>query len=262
MFRSVLEGGLMLLAVDIGNTETTIGVFDGEEVVKEWRIATQRERTADELALIINSFLRLDHITDIDGVAASSVVPRATQAMRELVPKYFDLEPVIVEPGIKTGMPIRVDNPKEVGADRIANAVGALELFEPPIIVVDFSSTATIFDAISAKGEYLGGTIVPGLEVSLDALIGRAAMLRRVELVEPRSVIGRSVVESIQAGAVYGTVDAVDGIVQRFQRELGQCEVVATGGLASLIGPLSSTIKHHEPWLTLRGLRTIYEKNT
>ena len=163
---------------------------------------------------------------------------------------------------MKTGMPILYDNPKEVGADRIANAVGALELYDPPIIVVDFSSTATIFDAISAKGEYLGGAIVPGVEVSLDALVGRAAMLRRVELVEPRSVIGRSVVESIQAGVVYGTVDAVDGIVRRFQARARRVR----GRRHRRHWPSSSarcrrTIQHHEPWLTLRGLRTIFEKN-
>jgi type III pantothenate kinase len=175
--------------------------------------------------------------------------------------RYFGFPAVVLEAGVKTGMPILYDNPKEVAADRVRDAVGALELYEAPLIVVDFSSTATIFDAISAKGEYLGGTIFPGVEVSLDALVGRAAMLRRVELVEPRSVIGRSVVESIQAGIVYGTVDAVDGIVTRFKKELGDCVVVATGGLAGLVGPLSTTIEHHEPWLTLHGLRTIFEKN-
>jgi type III pantothenate kinase len=258
----------MLLAVDVGNSETVIGLFEdppSAELVDHWRVATNVERTSDEMALLVQEFLAFHGFsfdTDVAGVAVCSNVPSVTAALRGMSERYFGFPAVVLEAGVKTGVPILYDNPKEVGADRIANAVGALELFEPPIIVVDFSSTATIFDAISAKGEYLGGTIVPGLEVSLDALIGRAAMLRRVELVEPRSVIGRSVVESIQAGAVYGTVDAVDGIVQRFQRELGQCEVVATGGLASLIGPLSSTIKHHEPWLTLRGLRTIYEKNT
>jgi type III pantothenate kinase len=258
----------MLLAVDVGNSETVIGLFEeppSRELVDHWRVATNVERTSDEMALLVQEFLAFHGFsfdTDVAGVAVCSGVPSITAALRQMTERYFGFSAVVLEAGVKTGVPILYDNPKEVAADRIANAVGALEVYEPPIIVVDFSSTATIFDAISAKGEYLGGTIVPGLEVSLDALIGRAAMLRRVELVEPRSVIGRSVVESIQAGAVYGTVDAVDGIVERFQRELGQCSVVATGGLASLIGPLSSTIKHHEPWLTLRGLRTIYEKNT
>jgi type III pantothenate kinase len=258
----------MLLAVDVGNSETVIGLFEdgpSRELVDHWRVATNVERTSDEIALLVQEFLAFHGFsfdTDIAGVAVCSGVPRVTAALRQMTERYFGFHAVVLEAGVKTGMPILYDNPKEVAADRIANAVGALELYTAPIIIVDFSSTATIFDAISSKGEYLGGTIMPGVEVSLDALVGRAAMLRRVELVEPRSVIGRSVVESIQAGVVYGTVDAVDGVVQRFQREIGQCEVVATGGLASLIGPLSSTIKHHEPWLTLRGLRTIFEKNT
>jgi type III pantothenate kinase len=258
----------MLLAVDVGNSETVIGLFEtppSTQLVDHWRVATNVERTSDEMALLVQEFLAFHGFsfdTDVGGVAVCSGVPSVTAALREMSDRYFGFPAVVLEAGVKTGVPILYDNPKEVAADRIANAVGALEQYEPPIIVVDFSSTATIFDAISAKGEYLGGTIMPGVEVSLDALVGRAAMLRRVELVEPRSVIGRSVVESIQAGVVYGTVDAVDGIVERFQRELGQCTIVATGGLASLIGPLSSTIKHHEPWLTLRGLRTIYEKNT
>jgi type III pantothenate kinase len=256
----------MLLAVDVGNSETVIGLFEdgAPELVDHWRVSTQAERTSDEMALLVQEFLAFHGFsfdTDVAGVAVCSGVPRVTAALRLMTERYFGFPAVVLEAGVKTGMPILYDNPKEVGADRIANAVGALELFEAPIIVVDFSSTATIFDAISAKGEYLGGTIFPGVEVSLDALIGRAAMLRRVELVEPRSVIGRSVVESIQAGIVYGTVDAVDGIVRRFQEELGDCTVVATGGLADLVGPLSSTIEHNEPWLTLRGLRTIFEKN-
>jgi len=257
----------MLLAVDVGNSETVIGLFEDKpsgELVDHWRVSTLAERTSDEVALLVQEFLAFHGFsfdTDIAGVAVCSGVPRVTAALRDMTERYFGFPAVVLEAGVKTGMPILYDNPKEVAADRIANAVGALELYEPPLIVVDFSSTATIFDAISAKGEYLGGTIFPGVEVSLDALVGRAAMLRRVELVEPRSVIGRSVVESIQAGIVYGTVDAVDGIVTRFKKELGDCVVVATGGLAGLVGPLSTTIEHHEPWLTLHGLRTIFEKN-
>jgi type III pantothenate kinase len=256
----------VLLAFDIGNTQTVIGLYDDDEpeLVDHWRVASNAERTSDELALLVQEFLGFHGFSvdeTIDGVAIASSVPRVTAAMREMVVRYFGFDPLVLEAGVKTGVPILYDNPKEVAADRIANAVAALERFDPPIIVVDFSSTATIFDAISAKGEYLGGTIVPGVEVSLDALVGRAAMLRRVELVEPRSVIGRSVVESIQAGVVYGTVDAVDGIVGRFKEELGDCTVVATGSIAGLVGPLSKTIEHHDPWLTLRGLRTIFEKN-
>jgi type III pantothenate kinase len=257
----------LLLAIDVGNSETVIGLFEdkpGGALVDHWRVSTLAERTSDEVALLVQEFLAFHGFsfdTDIAGVAVCSGVPRVTAALRDMTERYFGFPAVVLEAGVKTGMPILYDNPKEVAADRIANAVGALELYEPPLIVVDFSSTATIFDAISAKGEYLGGTIFPGVEVSLDALVGRAAMLRRVELIEPRSVIGRSVVESIQAGIVYGTVDAVDGIVTRFKKELGDCVVVATGGLAGLVGPLSATIEHHEPWLTLHGLRTIFEKN-
>jgi type III pantothenate kinase len=256
----------MLLAVDVGNSETVIGLFEDSspELVDHWRVSTQADRTSDEMALFVQEFLAFHGFsfdTDIAGVAVCSNVPRITAALRQMTDRYFGFAALVLEAGVKTGMPILYDNPKEVAADRIANAIGALERYDPPIIVVDFSSTATIFDAISAKGEYLGGTIFPGVEVSLDALIGRAAMLRRVELVEPRSVIGRSVVESIQAGIVYGTVDAVDGIVRRFKHELGECTVVATGGLAELVQPLSTTIEHNEPWLTLRGLRTIFEKN-
>jgi type III pantothenate kinase len=258
----------MLLAVDVGNSETVIGLFEdppSPELVDHWRVATNHDRTSDEMALLVQEFLAFHGFsfdTDIAGVAVCSGVPRVTATLREMTERYFGFPAVVLEAGVKTGMPILYDNPKEVGADRIANAVAAIELYEPPIIVVDFSSTATIFDAISAKGEYLGGSIMPGVEVSLDALVGRAAMLRRVELVEPRSVIGRRVFESIQAGVVYGTVDAVDGIVRRFQAELGDdTDVVATGSIAGLVGPLSRTIQHHEPWLTLRGLRTIFEKN-
>jgi type III pantothenate kinase len=256
----------MLLAVDVGNSETVIGLFEdgAPELVDHWRVATNAERTSDEMALLVQEFLAFHGFsfdTDIAGVAVCSGVPSVTAALRQMSDRYFGFPALVLEAGVKTGVPILYDNPKEVGADRIANAVAALERFDPPIIVVDFSSTATIFDAISAKGEYLGGTIVPGVEVSLDALVGRAAMLRRGELAEPRSVIGRSVVESIQAGVVYGTVDAVDGIVGRFKEELGECTVVATGSIAGLVGPLSKTIEHHDPWLTLRGLRTIFEKN-
>jgi len=198
---------------------------------------------------------------DITGIAVSSVVPRLTAALREMTDRYFRFDAVVIEPGIKSGVPILYDTPREVGADRIANAVGTLDLYGGPAVVVDFG-TATTFDAISADGEYLGGAIVPGIEISMDALFARAAWLRRVELVEPRNVIGRSTVESIEAGVVYGTVALVDGMVRRFEDELGKSTVIATGGLGGLIAPLSDTIQHHEPWLTLHGLRLIYEKNT
>ena len=257
----------MLLAVDAGNTETVIGLFelDGERrLLDTWRLSTQAERTSDEMALLVQEFLAFHGFsfdTDVAGVVVCSGVPRVTSAFREMTERYFGFAAVVLEAGVKTGMPILYDNPKEVGADRIANAVGALELFDPPLIVVDFSGTATILDAISAKGEYLGGVIVPGIEVGLDALVGRAALLRSVELVEPRSVIGRSTVESIQSGVVHGIGAMVDGVVERIAREIGDASVVSTGRLAELMAPFARSIEHVEPWLTLQGLRTIFEKN-
>ncbi len=193
-------------------------------------------------------------------MAIASGVPRVTAALREMTERYFGYPPLVLEPGIRTGMPILYDNPKEVGADRIANAVAAYDLYGGPSIVVDFGTANTI-EAISAKGEYLGGAIFPGIEISMDALFGRAAALRRVELVPPRHVIGKSTVESIQSGAVYGFSGQVDALVDRFQAELGECTVIATGGLAEPIIPHSRTIQHHEPWLTLQGLRIVFERN-
>lgn len=266
----------MLLAIDVGNTQTVIGLYgtDAEEgaerasgaerdLLDHWRIATSAERTSDELALLVQEFLGFHGFSfdeDVDGVALCSSVPSITAAVREMTARYFGFQAIVVEPGVKTGMPILYDNPKEVGADRIADAVGAFDLFGGPTIVVDFG-TATTLEAISAKGEYLGGAILPGIEISLDALFGRAAALRRVELVEPRSVIGKNTVESIQSGAVYGFAAQVDGIATRILAEIGEATVVATGGLAGLIAPFSSTIQFHEPWLTLHGLRLIHEKN-
>jgi type III pantothenate kinase len=254
----------MLLVIDVGNTQTVVGLYGGSDLLDHWRIATNAERTSDEHALLIAQFLEQHGFSfddDITGVAISSVVPRLTGALREMTDRYFRFDAVVIEPGIKSGLPILYDNPREVGADRIANAVGALDLYGAPAVVVDFG-TATTFDAISAKGEYLGGAIVPGIEISMDALFARAAWLRRVELVEPRNAIGRSTVESIEAGVVYGTVALVDGMVRRFEDELGKSAVIATGGLGGLITPLSNTIQHLEPWLTLHGLRLVHEKNT
>jgi type III pantothenate kinase len=254
----------MLLVIDVGNTQTVIGLYDDVDLLDHWRIATNAERTSDEHALLFAQFLEQHGFSfddDITGIAVSSVVPRLTAALREMTDRYFRFDPVVIEPGIKSGVPILYDSPREVGADRIANAVGTLDLYGGPAVVVDFG-TATTFDAISADGEYLGGAIVPGIEISMDALFARAAWLRRVELVEPRNVIGRSTVESIEAGVVYGTVALVDGMVRRFEDELGKSTVVATGGLGGLIAPLSDTIQHHEPWLTLHGLRLIHQKNT
>jgi type III pantothenate kinase len=265
----------MLLAIDVGNTQTVIGLYGQEDgvappgtgadrdLLDHWRIATTAERTSDELALLVQEFLGFHGFSfdeDVDGVALCSSVPTITAAVREMTQRYFGFAAIVVEPGVKTGMPILYDNPKEVGADRIADAVGAYDLYGGPTVVVDFG-TATTLEAISAKGEYLGGAIIPGIEISLDALFGRAAALRRVELIEPRSVIGKNTVESIQSGAVYGFAAQVDGIAERMQLEIGDATVVATGGLAGLIAPFSSSIQFHEPWLTLHGLRLIFEKN-
>lgn len=265
-----------LLAIDVGNTQTVIGLYDLESSVEprdrvadsdlldHWRIATNVERTADEYALLFQEFLAFHGFgwtEDVQGFAVCSSVPRVTGALRRFSERYLGFDALVVEPGVKTGMPILYDNPREVGSDRIADAVAALDLYGGPTIVVDFG-TATTFEAISAKGEYMGGAIFPGIDISLDALFGRAAALRRVELVEPSNVIGRSTIESMQSGAVYGFTAVVDGMVERFQVELDHpCTVVATGGLSGLIAPLSSTIQHHEPWLTLHGLRIIHEKN-
>lgn len=253
----------MLLAIDVGNTQTVIGLFDETALLYHWRIATNPERTSDEHALLVSEFL---HFRDIalttKGMAAaiSSVVPRVTAALRDMTEEWFGTQPVVIEPGTRTGMPILYDNPKEVGADRIANAVGAYDLYGGPCLVVDFG-TATTVDAVSSKGEYLGGAIFPGIEISLDALFGRAAGLRRVELVEPRNVIGKNTVESVQSGVVYGFADQVDGLCSRFEHELGDCAIIATGGLGGLITPLSTKIQVYEPWLTLHGLRLIWERN-
>ena len=253
----------MLLCVDAGNTQTVIGLFNDKELADHWRIASVSERTADELALAIQQFLGFHGFSfesQIDGVAISSGVPRVTTELREMCNRYFGFAPLVLEPGVRTGMPILYDNPKEVGADRIANAVAAYDLYGGPSIVVDFGTANTI-EAVSEQGEYLGGAIFPGIEISMDALFERAAALRRVELIEPRGVIGKSTVESIQSGALYGFSGQVDALVERFQQELGDCTVVATGGLAEPILPHSKTIQHYEPWLTLQGLRIIFERN-
>jgi type III pantothenate kinase len=265
----------VLLAIDVGNTQTVVGMFgpsadgtpsraDAAPLLHHWRIATDSERTADEYALLVTHLLDLkdlDVVDSVTGVALSSGVPRVTAALRETFNRWFPVPVVVVEPGTRTGMPIMIDNPKEVGADRITNAVGAFDLYGGPTIVVDLG-TATTFDAISTRGEYLGGAIAPGVEISLDALFERAAALRRVELVEaPRHLIGKSTVEALQSGAVYGCAAMVDGMCRRLEEELGPSTVVATGGLAELIGRASTMVQHHEPWLTLLGLRLVFERN-
>jgi type III pantothenate kinase len=253
----------MLLAIDVGNTQTVVGLFDDADLVDHWRIATDADRTSDELALMIQQFLGFHGFSfgpSITGVAISSGVPTMTAALREMTQRYFGFAALVLEPGVRTGISVLYDNPKEVGADRIANAVGAFDLYGGPSIVVDFG-TATTIEAISEKGEYLGGAIFPGIEISMEALFDRAAGLRRVELVPPKQVIGKSTVESIQSGALYGFSAQVDGLVDRFQAELGDCIVIATGGLAEQIMPHTRTVQHYEPWLTLKGLRLVFERN-
>ncbi|MET0422015.1 MAG: type III pantothenate kinase [Acidimicrobiia bacterium] len=254
----------MLLTIDCGNTQTVIGLFDGRELVDHWRIASVAERTSDEMALMFQQFLGFHGFSfdaQVTGLAIASGVPRVTAALREMSERYFGFPALVLEAGVRTGMPILYDEPKNVGADRIANAIGAYDQYGGPSIVVDFGTANTV-DAISGKGEYLGGAIFPGIEISLDALFSRAAALRRVELVAPKNVIGKSTIEAIQSGAVYGFSGQVDALVDRFQTELGASTVVATGGLAELIMPHSRTIQHYEPWLTLQGLRIVYERNS
>jgi type III pantothenate kinase len=248
----------VLLAIDVGNTQILIGLIRGADLVDQWRLATNADRTSDEYSVLIGQLIA---DAAVDGVAISSVVPRATAALRDMVTRYFGIPPVVVEPGVRTGMPILTDDPKEVGADRIVNAIGAYDRYGGPTIVVDFG-TATTLDAVSAQGEYLGGSILPGIEISMDALFDRADRLYRVELVEPRSVIGKSTAESLQSGAIYGFSAQVDGICRRMQDELGECTVVATGGLSGLIARFSASIQELDPWLTLHGLRLVFERNS
>ncbi len=262
----------MLLTIDVGNTQTVLGLFDPDEergegaaigLVENWRLSTVHDRTSDELSVMVRSLLDtvdVDLEDDLTGAAFCSGVPRVLASLRDMAARYLSFEPVVIEPGVKTGMPILYDNPKEVGADRIANAVAAYDLYGGPTVVVDFG-TGNNFDVISEQGEFVGGAIAPGIEISLDALFGRAAALRAVELVEPRSVVGKSTVESIQSGSVFGFTAMIDGMVDRFRDELGDCNVVATGGLAHLIAPVSKTIEHVEPFLTLHGLRLVHDRN-
>ncbi|AEW94979.1 MULTISPECIES: type III pantothenate kinase [Streptomycetaceae] len=261
----------MLLTIDVGNTHTVLGLFDGEEIVEHWRISTDARRTADELAVLLQGLMGMhpllgDELGDgIDGISICSTVPSVLHELREVTRRYYgDVPSVLVEPGIKTGVPILMDNPKEVGADRIINALAAAHLYRGPCIVVDFG-TATTFDAVSARGEYVGGAIAPGIEISVDALGVRGAQLRKIELARPRSVIGKSTVEAMQSGILYGFAGQVDGIGERMARELADdpddVTVIATGGLAPLVLGEASIIDYHEPWLTLIGLRLVYERN-
>jgi type III pantothenate kinase len=256
----------VLLVVDVGNTQTHFGVFpDGKDVVSEhWRFATVRESTGDELGAALISLLGLRGLTfgDVERSIISSTVPQLAEQWTQMARRYLGHEMLVVGPAIRTGMPIRIDNPREVGADRLVNAVAAYERVGDTCVVVDFG-TAITYDAVSAAGEYLGGIITPGAEISIDALYERAAKLPKVELAEPRALIGKSTVEAIRSGIVYGFAGQVEGIVARLRRELGATiTVIATGGLAGVLVPfIRETIDEVDDFLTLTGLRLIYERN-
>ena len=253
----------VLLAIDVGNTHTVIGVYEGQRLVRHWRVLSDAGRTSDEYGVLLLNLYRTSQlpVAGRTDIIVCSVVPPMTTVFEAVCRDYFHSEPLVVGPGVKTGMPILYDNPKEVGADRIVNAVAAYERYRDVCIVVDFG-TATTFDCVSGKGEYLGGVITPGLGIALDALVTRTAKLPRVELVRPPKVVGKNTVHAIQAGVVYGYVSLVDGLVARVREEIGTgARVIATGGFATMLAPESSTIEAVDEFLTLEGLRLIHHRN-
>lgn len=253
----------MLLVVDVGNTHTVLGVYEGPKLVHDFRIETAKGRTADETLVLLSSLLHLAEIkrSSIRASIIASVVPALTEVFVEAIDRAFDHEPLVVGPGIKTGMPILYENPREVGADRIVNAVAAYERVGSSCIVVDFG-TATTFDCISEKGEYLGGSIAPGMNISAQALFTRAAKLPRAEIARPPKAVGRNTIHSMQSGIVFGYVGLVEGLVERLRKEMGSAKaVIATGGLAHLIEPETEVIDEVDDDLTLEGLRLLYERN-
>ena len=254
----------MLLALNVNNTSIKLALYRGRSQVVNWRVATERERTADEYAMLWHQLFQFHgfEFADVTGVAISCVVPALVDPFRQLCWRYLHLTPLEVGPGIRTGMRILYDSPREVGADRIANAIAAFARYGGPTIVVDFG-TATTFSAVSADGDFLGGAIAPGIGISVDALAAHADQLRRVELTHPPAVIGRNTIAAMQSGIIYGFAGQVDGLVDRMRRELGEpTTVVATGGFAELIAPAARSVAHVDPLLTLEGLRILYERNS
>jgi type III pantothenate kinase len=253
----------MLLVIDIGNTNIVFGVYDDGKLINHWRLGTVMQKTVDEYAILLNSLLYFDKIKlqDIDSAIISCVVPPLLIPFEIICRKYIGIMPILVEPGIKTGMPILYENPSELGADRIVNAVAGYERHKKALIIVDFG-TATTFDYITQKGEYVGGAIVPGIMISLEALFERASKLPRVELIKPKNLVGKNTVQAMQSGILYGYASLVDGIVRKMREEVRtEPYVIATGGLSSLISKGSETISEVDEFLTLRGLKILYEKN-
>lgn len=254
----------MLLAIDIGNTHTVLGLFKDKELICEWRLRTNIDATEDEWAIYIHDLFKMEKISfrKVKNVIISCVVPPVLHAVEQFCEKYIKAKPLIVGPGIKTGMPILYENPREVGADRIVNAVAAYEVYKDATVVIDFG-TATTFDYISEKGEYLGGAICPGILISCEALFQKASKLPRPQIfVKPKSVLGRNTMDSMNAGIIFGYAGLVEGIVRRFEEEMGRpVRTIATGGLAFVIAPVCKIIEKVDPNLTLKGLRIIFERN-
>jgi type III pantothenate kinase len=248
----------VLLAIDVGNTQTVFGLFEGEQLSEHWRVATDPRRTGDELGVTLSGFLDLE---DVSGVCLSSTVPALVRSYEDFAERWARAPLLVVGPGTRTGISIRYDDPREIGPDRIANAVAASARYGCPCIVVDFG-TSTNFDAVSAAGEFVGGVLAPGIEVSMDALFARAARLPKIDFSEPPTVIGKTTISALQSGLVYGFAGQVDGIVERIRGELGDgARVIATGGLANLIAPHTHTVERVDPFLTLEGLRLVWALN-